>query len=101
MPEAFQYHFEWDPTKAAENLRKHQISFNLAATVFKDPLALTMADDEHGADEVRWITLGQAENGKLLVVVHTYRELDDNAASVRIISGRSATRHEQRQYEEN
>ncbi|MGH8556859.1 MAG: BrnT family toxin [Methylococcales bacterium] len=49
--------------------------------------------------EERWLTLGQAENGKLLVLIHTYQEFSANAANVRIISARPATKHEQRQYE--
>ncbi|MGH9369830.1 MAG: BrnT family toxin, partial [Thermoanaerobaculia bacterium] len=31
--------FEWDPAKAAENLAKHGVSFQEAATVFRDPLS--------------------------------------------------------------
>ena len=43
--------------------------------------------------------MGQAENGKLLIVIHTYQEISSNATNVRIVSARSATKHEQRQYE--
>lgn len=95
----FNYHFEWDATKAASNHRKHGISFDLAATVFRDPLMISIPDDEHSETEERWISMGQAENSKLLLVVHTYLEISANAANVRIISARSATKHEQRQYE--
>jgi len=95
----FEFHFEWDPTKAVGNRRKHGISFNLAATVFNDPLVLSIPDKEHGSAEERWSTLGQAENSKLLVVIHTYQEINAQAANVRIISARPATKHEQRQYE--
>ena len=52
-------------------------------------------------NEERWITLGQTENGSLLVVVHTYQESSDTEAVVRIISARPATNHEQRDYERN
>ena len=99
MAETFHYHFEWDPAKAAGNRRKHGIGFELAATVFKDRLALSVYDEEHSQTQARWVTLGQAENGKLLVVVHTYQEIDAQNAAVRIISARAATKHEQRQYE--
>ena len=52
-------------------LRKHGIDFEQAATVFLDPLQLTLFDESHSdGDEERWITLGQAESGTLLVVVH-------------------------------
>ena len=99
MGESFSYNFEWDPTKAASNRRKHGISFDLAASVFHDPLMLSIPDEEYNDVEERWLTLGQSENGKLLVVIHTYKEISNHAASVRIISARPATKHEQRQYE--
>ena len=95
----FELYFEWDPVKAADNRRKHRVSFDLATSVFHDPLMTAIPDEEHNETEDRWITLGQAENGGLLVVIHTYRELRPTAARVRIISVRRATRHEQRQYE--
>ena len=61
---------------------------------------ITIPDTEHGQSEERWITLGQAENSKILLVVHTYLEIGNNTAKVRIISARPATKREQRQYEE-
>jgi uncharacterized protein len=97
--ESFNYNFEWDPTKAASNRHKHGISFDLAASVFHDPLMLSIPDEEYNEIEERWLTLGRSENEKLLVVIHTYQEISSNAASVRIISARPATKHEQRQYE--
>lgn len=99
MPGRYDYHFEWDPAKAAGNRRKHGVGFELAATVFQDPLALSRSDDEHGETEERWITLGQANNGTLLVLVHTYQEIDEQNAAVRIISARVATKREQGDYE--
>ena len=67
-------HFEWDAKKAASNLRKHGVSFEEAAEVFRDPLALSLFDENHSQSEERWITLGQAGDRKLVVVVHTWRE---------------------------
>lgn len=99
MEQFFNYHFEWDATKAARNQRKHGISFDLAATVFNDPLMLSISDEEHSESEERWITMGEAESSKLLLVVHTYIEINANVANIRIISARPATKHEQRQYE--
>ena len=99
MTSVFDYHFEWDATKAASNQRKHGISFDLAATVFRDPLMISIPDEEHGETEERWITMGQAENSKLLLVIHTYLEISSDVANVRMISARPATKHEQRQYE--
>ncbi len=61
---------------------------------------LSIVDEEHGEREERWITMGQAENSKLLLVVHTYMEIGVSGANIRIISAREATKHERRQYEE-
>lgn len=99
MADQYEQHFEWDQTKAASNRRKHGISFEQAATVFNDPLMLSIPDDEHSQAEQRWITMGQVNNGKLLVVIHTYQQIDNQSANIRIISARPATRHEHRQYE--
>ncbi|MES9906721.1 MAG: BrnT family toxin [Sedimenticola sp.] len=99
MAESFEFHFEWDAAKAASNQRKHGVSFDLAATIFRDPLIISIPDEEHSETEERWVTLGQTENSKLLLIVHTYLEISANAANVRIISARAATKHEQRQYE--
>lgn len=98
MVEGFNYHFEWDSAKAAGNKRKHGISFDLATTMFNDPLMLSIPDKEQSETGERWLTLGQAANAKLLVVIHTYREIDSQAATVRIISARLATKQEQHQY---
>lgn len=96
-----QMHFEWDPKKAASNLRKHKVSFAEAAEVFRDPLAITVPDDEHAEQEERWITLGQGNNRRLVVVVHTWRDDEDSSdiVHVRIVSAREATAHELQQYE--
>ena len=87
------FKFEWDPAKAASNVRKHGVSFVDAVTVFADKLLLSMPDDEHGGGEERWISQGRSRDGKLLVVVHALRELDDHTL-VRIISARRATPRE-------
>ena len=87
------FEFEWDPAKAASNARKHGVSFVDAVTVFADKLLLSMPDDEHGGGEERWISQGRSRDGKLLVVVHALRELDDHTL-VRIISARRATPRE-------
>jgi hypothetical protein len=87
--------FEWDPAKAAENLRKHGVSFDDAATAFADPLSITIADPDHSEDEVRFLLLGRTVQGALVVVSHTGR--GDN---VRIINARQATPREMRTHEE-
>lgn len=86
--------FEWDAAKAARNISKHGVSFQEAATVFGDPLALTYFDPDHSAKEDRYLTFGHSSAGGLLVVSHTERE-----DRTRIISARRATRRERKSYE--
>ena len=93
------YHFEWNPSKAESNLKKHKVSFEEAAEVFFDPLQVTIPDEEHSNIEERWITLGNTKAHQLRLVVHTYIEFDGDQITIRIISARPATKHEQRQYE--
>lgn len=62
---------------------------------------ISIPDEENSETEERWITMGKAENSKLLLVIHTYLEISADAANVRMISARPATKHEQRQYEAN
>jgi uncharacterized protein len=95
-----QYKFEWNPRKAASNVQRHKITFRQAATVFRDPQHLVIYDEEHSENEDRWITLGIANVGMLLTVVHTYQQIDDDTALVRIISARKATDNEISQYQE-
>jgi uncharacterized protein len=87
--------FEWDPEKAATNLRKHGVSFQEATTVFQDDLSLTGGDPDHSLDEERFVTFGVSSAGRLLVVAHTER-----GDRIRIVSARSATRSERTLYEE-
>jgi uncharacterized DUF497 family protein len=72
---AFLYEFEWDPVKAKANFSKHGVDFERAAQVFRDPLALTIPDEEHSEREFRWITLGKDVAGRYLLVVHTFEQL--------------------------
>ena len=87
--------FEWDPPKAAGNLDKHGVSFEEAATVFRDPLSATAQDPDHSLDEERFITFGVSTSGRLLVVAHA--DWDD---TIRIISARVVTPGERKVYEE-
>ena len=91
--------FESDPAKAASNLRKHSVSFELASTVFWDSLAQSMPDEDHSEFEERWITMGHARDDRLLVVSHTWTEAADGTAWIRLISARPANRKERLQYE--
>jgi uncharacterized protein len=87
--------FEWNPQKSATNFRKHGVSFDEAATVFKDDLSLTGDDPEHSLVEERFVTFGVSGAGRLLVVSFTER-----GDRIRIISARPATRSERKMYEE-
>ena len=80
---------EWDPGKAAENLKKHGVRFEEAATSLLDPIALAQ-EDESSEGEARWVLIGMSTNARLLTVVYTLR--DENR--IRLISARKATRKE-------
>jgi uncharacterized DUF497 family protein len=86
--------FEWDKKKAAENIRKHGISFHEAATVFDDFLAITFDDSEHSIGEDRLLTFGTTRTRKLVIVSHTERN-----RKMRIISTRLMTKQERNIYE--
>ena len=88
------YNFEWDPHKARSNYRKHGVRFEEAATIFRDPRALTIFDSEHSEYEDRWITMGISKTGRLLIVCHTFQEENRDSVSIRIFSSRKATRKE-------
>jgi uncharacterized DUF497 family protein len=87
--------FEWDAIKAAENLAKHGVSFEEAATVFRDTLSASGPDPDHSIGEERSVTFGVSTNGRLLVVAHTER-----GDTIRIISARPAKPGERKIYEE-
>lgn len=87
--------FEWDFQKAVRNLARHDVSFSEAATIFGDPLAITVFDPDHSEEEDRFLTFGHSHEGRLLVVSHT-----DRKDRLRIISARQATRKERIFYEE-
>jgi len=87
--------FQWNPSKAQKNLKKHRVSFIEAATVFSDSLSMTYNDPDHSYDEDRFVIIGLSSSGNLLIVSHTYR--DDK---IRIISARKLTQKERKQYEQ-
>lgn len=89
--------FEWDPTKAESNLRKHDVSFDEAVTVFKDPLAYIFDDEAHSEEEHREIIIGMSDFRRMLLVCFVERLQD----VVRIFSARPATRQEIKDYEKN
>jgi len=85
--------FEWDPEKAANNLRKHGISF-VEATVFFDALSVTIPDPSHSTEEDRFVITGVSNRQRILVVVHA-----DRGDRIRIISARLASSSERKKYE--
>ena len=87
--------YECDLEKAKRNLGEHGVSFEEAATVFLDPLAMTYPDPDHSDEEDREITVGYSTQQRLLVVSHVHRR-----NRTRIISAREATRKERKQHEE-
>ena len=87
--------FEWDPEKAAVNIKKHGIGFDEAKSAFADERAKLIADPAHSSDEDRFVLLGLSTKFKLLVVCHCYRSKNN---TIRIISARKATAVESQQY---
>lgn len=92
--------FEWDARKEQANIRKHGKSFAEGATVLGDALAVTRFDADHSELEERWFTMGRSGSGELLIVVHTWEDVDPTTARVRIISTRTPTASERKWYEE-
>lgn len=84
--------YEWDPRKAATNLRDHRVSFEQAAVAFRDPFAVEWIDTTEDYDEERSILLGLYERD-VMFIVYTER-----APNIRIISARRAERNEQDGY---
>lgn len=88
--------FEWDPSKAATNLEKHQVSFEEAKSIFYDEFAVQFFDEENSSEEDRFLMLGMSSSAKLLIVCHCERE---HGEVIRIISARKATKRESAFYQ--
>jgi len=89
--------FEWDPRKAEANAAKHGVSFAEAVTVFLDADALDGPDLQHSHAEPRYLRIGRAADGRVLMVAYTLRRSGD-AETIRIISARRARRRERAGY---
>ncbi len=87
--------FEWDPAKAAANIKKHGVSFDQAQSIFYDESAVQFFDEEYSAEEERILMLGMSVDVRLLLVCHCEREA---GSVIRIISARKATKREQAFY---
>ena len=88
--------FEWNPSKAASNLKKHGVSFEEAQSVFYDEFAVQFYDESHSSEEDRFLMLGMSSGAHLLLVCHCER---DSGNIIRIISARKATKQESSYYE--
>lgn len=88
--------FDWDPPKASANLKKHRVSFAEAKSVFHDEFAVQFFDEEHSAEEDRFLMLGMSSGAKLLIVCHSELE---HGEVIRIISARKATKRESAFYQ--
>ncbi len=86
--------FEWHPLKAAENLKKHKVSFEEAMTIFGDKRHLEVPDCEHSLDEMRYLAIGRSVKGRILTLIFTER-----GTKLRLISARLAEPWERREYE--
>jgi uncharacterized protein len=87
--------FIWDPTKAVTNLKKHDVSFEEAQTVFEDPLYVDFFDPDHSENEERYLIVRKSIEERLLIVSYTERR-----DTTRIITAREVTRSERESYEE-
>ena len=89
--------YEWDPKKAAANLKKHGVSFREATSVFRDPFALTFDDPDHSVDERRFVTTGMSSKNRVVFLAHADRGED----RIRVISARVTTRSESHAHQES
>ena len=85
--------FEWDERKAATNLVKHGVDFDVAIRVFGDPFRVTILSTARDYGEVRELTIGMVDGVEILTVVHT-----DRNGITRIISARPASHSEREKY---
>lgn len=92
--------FTWDPAKSANNIEKHGITFEEAATTWLDAASIEWFDEAHSTGEDRWLRIGSSLRGALLVVWSTERTRSRRQSFIRIIGARRANRRERRLYEQ-
>ncbi len=85
------FQFEWDEAKAAANLHKHGVSFEMASTIFGDPRMLTVADTAHSDSEERWFSIGIASTGALVSAAYLWTDAGGGLIKIRLITARRAT----------
>jgi len=86
--------FGWDTVKLATNLRKHPVSFEMAARTFEDELSATFPQPDHSYGEMRLVTYALAHDGRLLVISRT-----EKSGTIEIFSARVATGSDRKRYE--
>ena len=86
--------FDWDPEKAAANLKRHDVSFDEASTVWNDYFNIELFDHDHSVEENRFLMIVESAEQRLLIISFTER-----GNRVRIISARELTPKERREYE--
>ena len=97
------HEFEWDRDKAAKNLKKHGVSFDDAARVFRDDRGdffhVDEHDEEHRLGEDRYVTTASHPDDRSIIlrIVWTDRSTDE-AQITRVISARLATARERKSY---
>lgn len=90
-------YFIWDDNKNKTNIKKHGVSFEEAATVFSDEMAIIFDDPDHSIDEERFLIIGTSTDKKICIVSHCYK---DSVDIIRIISARIADKEEKEVYNE-
>jgi len=83
--------FEWDPKKNTSNIKKHNVSFEEAKTVFLDDNAAIACDPDNSINEERFIIIGFSLFARLILVCFCER---NNGNTIRIISARKLTKKE-------
>ena len=84
----------WDDRKEAENIKKHGVDFDEAATVILSPLSRYRLNKHPSGKRFEYI--GHSDRCRVLYVV-TVEEYDDQA---HILSAREAELHERKEYED-
>ena len=85
--------YEWDPSKAVSNLRKHGVLFADAVGVLEDDMALWQ-EDIGEYEEERFVAIGMDYLGRILTVAFAFR-----GSNIRLISARKATKNERKAYD--
>jgi uncharacterized protein len=58
--------FEWDEAKSISNRKKHNVSFEEAAQIFRDPLYVSVKERVEDGEQ-RWQTFGVVDDVTLLM----------------------------------